>query len=201
MRSAAMLPMLVTSAPLRPDSEQYSFEVKWDGFRALVCASSEGTSVVSRNGNDMTHRYPELRGLGPELSTHTVLDGEIVVLGDQGMPDFAALWFRSRGHARGQLCFMIFDILKCGDRLLIDATYAERRDVLEHLHLLGSHWCTPPAFLGKGESLFAATKELGLEGVVAKRVGSRYRPGLRSRSWTKTFPDAQLRSCGLVAST
>lgn len=179
-------PMLVTSGPLRPDTDKYAFEVKWDGFRALIEAVPSGIKVWSRNGHDMTSRYPELQGLARVVATSVILDGEIVCLDDQGNPDFAALWFRTRGSFTPAVCFMAFDVLEVGGRQVIDEPYRERRGSLEELNISGPHWCTPEIHVGEGAALFAATKEMGLEGVVAKRLDSRYRPGLRSRSWTKT---------------
>lgn len=182
-------PMLVTAGPLRPDSEKYAFEVKWDGFRALIGAAPGGVTIVSRNGNDMTHRYPELAALGEAVAEEILLDGEIVALGADGNPDFAALWFRNRARETdrpSRLCFMAFDVLRLGPADLVDLPYSTRRRELEALGLDGPHWCTPPAYVGDGASLFAATARMGLEGVVAKRVDSRYRPGLRSKSWIKT---------------
>jgi bifunctional non-homologous end joining protein LigD len=182
-------PMLVSSGPLRPDSDKYAFEVKWDGFRALVHASGGRIHVVSRNGNDMTHRYPELHALGEALEQDVVLDGEIVALGDDGNPDFAALWFRDRSgpdYRPARLCFMAFDVLACAGEDLTQRPYSERRAALEQLRVDGPHWCTPPSHVGDGAALFAATRRMGLEGVVAKRRDSRYRPGLRTKSWTKT---------------
>jgi len=179
-------PMLVTSGELPPDSERYSFEVKWDGFRALVDASPSGVSVTSRNGFDMTARYPELGELASGIGKRVVLDGEIVCLDDDGKPDFAALWFRSRGATRPPVCYMTFDILSLDGDVLVDKTYRERRQILEDLELSGPNWCTPEKHVADGQALFEATKEMGLEGVVAKRLDSRYRPGIRSRSWIKT---------------
>lgn len=177
--------MLVTSGPLRPDSDKYAFEVKWDGFRALMDTSPTGLTIWSRNGHEMTSRYPELQGLTGVVDTSVVLDGEIVCLVDN-RPDFAALWFRSRGPTTPAVCFMAFDVLEIGDRDLTSEPYRERRRILEGLDINGPHWCTPALHIGEGAALFAATKEMGLEGVVAKRLDSRYRPGLRSKSWTKT---------------
>jgi bifunctional non-homologous end joining protein LigD len=181
--------MLVSSGALRPDSEKYAFEVKWDGFRGLVRAAPGSVSITSRNGNDMTPRYPELQGLADAVTQEVVLDGEIVALGQDGNPDFAALWFRDRSRAAyrpARLCYMAFDLLRRGEEDLMDRPYSERRAALEELGLDGPHWCTPPVYVGDGASLFAATARMGLEGVVAKRMDSRYRPGLRSKSWTKT---------------
>ncbi len=178
-------PMLVTSGPLRPDTDRYAFEVKWDGFRALIEAAPSGIKIWSRNGHDMTSRYSELQGLKAAVTTSAVLDGEIVCLDDNGNPDFAALWFRSRGSSSPAVCFMAFDVLEVADKELIDEPYRERRPILEGLQLSGPHWCTPEIHVGEG-ALFAATKEMGFEGVVAKRLDSRYRPGQRAKSWTKT---------------
>jgi bifunctional non-homologous end joining protein LigD len=152
----------------------------------LLHVSPDGVTVWSRNGHDMTSRYPELQGLRAALTTSVVLDGEIVCLDEKGNPDFAALWFRSRGSNSPAVCFMAFDVLEVRGKDLIDEPYRERRRILEGLDLSGPNWCTPEIHIGEGAALFAATKEMGLEGVVAKRLDSRYRPGLRSRSWTKT---------------
>ena len=184
--SVKIKPMLVTAAPLRPDSDKYAFEVKWDGFRAVIAASPSAVRIWSRNGHDMTARYPELQAIAGAVTTPVILDGEIVCLDDKGRPDFAALWFRSRGSSSPAVCFMAFDVLEVGGREVIDKPYSERRSMLEELGLSGPHWCTPAIHIGDGAALFSATKEMGLEGVVAKRLDSRYRPGIRSKSWTKT---------------
>lgn len=181
-----MKPMLVTAGPLRPDSDRYAFEVKWDGFRALIQTSPTSVTITSRNGHDVTDRYPELQSMASAVTQPLLLDGEIVCLDDEGNPDFAALWFRNRGATTPPACFMAFDILQMGDDLLIDNPYRERRQILEALELNGAHWCTPDSHVGEGEALFAATEEMGLEGVVAKRLDSKYRPGVRARAWTKT---------------
>jgi bifunctional non-homologous end joining protein LigD len=150
-------PMLATSGSLPADSEKWSYEVKWDGFRAFVEASPDGVTITSRNGYDMTTRYPELEGLAHAVSMPMLLDGEIVALDGNGMPDFAALWFRSRGSASdiARVCFMAFDVLELGEDTLIDRSYRERRGILESLALSGSHWCTPEIHVGEGAALFA----------------------------------------------
>jgi bifunctional non-homologous end joining protein LigD len=81
---------------------------------------------------------------------------------------------------------MAFDVLELDGEALIDRPYRERRRILEELSLAGPNWCTPDAYIRNGAALFAATKRIGLEGVVAKRLDSLYRPGIRSRAWTKT---------------
>lgn len=84
----------------------WAYEVKRDGFRALVEASPQGVKIWSRNGSDMTARYPELHSLADALREPVVLDGELVCLESDGRPDFAALWFRSRGASTPAVCFM-----------------------------------------------------------------------------------------------
>ena len=181
-------PMLAATGPLPEDSAKWAYEVKWDGFRALVQASPGGVAITSRNGYDMTSRYPELEGLSHAVSAPVLLDGEIVALGADGRPDFAALWFRNRGSADpgARLCFIAFDVLQLGAEALFTRPYRERRGILEELSLGGPNWCTPETHIREGAALFAATKRMGLEGVVAKRLDSQYRPGVRSTAWTKT---------------
>jgi bifunctional non-homologous end joining protein LigD len=78
--------MLVSSGPLPADSDRYAFEVKWDGYRALIDASSDGVIVMSRNGLVFTSRYPELQGLAEAVSQPVLLDGETVALDRDGSP-------------------------------------------------------------------------------------------------------------------
>jgi bifunctional non-homologous end joining protein LigD len=90
--------MLVGSGPLPADCDRFAFEVKWDGYRALIDAGPQGVTVSSRNGHDFTSRYPELTAVGEALSHAVLLDGEIVAFDEDGQPDFAALWFRTGVH-------------------------------------------------------------------------------------------------------
>ncbi len=117
-------PMLVSSGPLRPDSDRYAFEVKWDGFRALTDASPDSATIWSRNGHDMTARYPGLQQISTGLSKPVILDAEIVCLDANGKPDFAALWFRSRGSTTPAVCFIAFDIVQLDGRDLTNEPYS-----------------------------------------------------------------------------
>ena len=101
----------------------------------------------------MTARYPELQGLQEAVSIEVLLDGEIVALDAHSKPDFAALWFHSRGSADpgGRLCFMAFDVLRVGDEELIDRPYRERRRILEDLSLSGPSWWVPEIHIGEGK--------------------------------------------------
>jgi bifunctional non-homologous end joining protein LigD len=170
--------MLARSARL-PTSGDFAYEVKWDGFRAVV--STEGLlRVRSRRGWDMTERVQFLA----ELPARGIFDGELVALDDTGRPDFPQLCeCVLMRRATTPLTFIIFDVLSVEGRNVMDVPYAKRRGILEQLGLNGGHWRTPEAF-DDGHALWEAVCEHELEGVVAKRRSGRYVPG--DRGWIKT---------------
>ncbi len=184
-----VLPMLATAGDL-PTGTQWAYEFKWDGIRALVDISAGQLRITSRNDNDVTAAYPELAGLAT-VSEDVLLDGEIVAFAD-GRPSFSLL--QSRMHARGRqvaalaraapVTLLAFDVLRLYGVDLCERPYAERRATLERLGLNGPHWTVPPVF-DDGPATSAASTEQGLEGVVAKRLTSTYRPGQRSPHWVK----------------
>lgn len=171
------LPMLSRPGPL-PRGPGWSFEVKWDGFRALV-STQEGLRVSSRRGWDMTHAVPGLA----ELPAGLVLDGELIAFNEEGDPHFPLLSRRIlHGDRSTPVTLMIFDLLQANGENTSLLPYAERRARLEQLGLDGPYWSTPEAF-DDGAGLYAAVCERGLEGVVAKWRASPYRPG--ARGWIK----------------
>ena len=171
-------PMLSRTGEI-PSGAGWSFEVKWDGFRALV-STENGLKVRSRRGWNMTAAVPELA----ELPAGPVLDGELVAFNDDGDPHFPLLSRRVLHGDRGiPVRLMVFDVLAIDGDSLLTHTYAQRRARLEALELEGAAWSTPDSF-DDGEALYAAVCERGLEGVVAKPLRSLYRPG--KRSWIKT---------------
>ena len=195
-------PMLATTAPIPeqpagsiPGREQWAYEMKWDGVRAIVYLGPHTVRVMSRNDRDVSVSYPELQGMADHLaSPGSVLDGEIVSFDSSGRPSFGRL--QQRMHvtdpgAAQQLSqtvpavFLAFDLLRLGDRSLLDHTYADRRELLERLDIDTAHWQTPPAFSGSGRDAVQASLDQHLEGVVAKRVDSVYRPGVRTMDWRK----------------
>lgn len=176
---------------LPADQGAWAFEPKWDGYRALGHVVGGGLALRSRNGVDMAGWFPELGGLAGALGEHAgVLDGEVVAFDAEGRPSFEALQQRmaSRvGRRRGAaVTYLVFDLLWLDGRLLTGLPYAERRRLLEELEVAGPAWQTVGSFPGTGTALLAATREQGLEGVVAKRLQSTYLPGRRARSWLKT---------------
>ena len=196
---AAIAPMLATQGALPParDDAHWAYEFKWDGVRALARVDGGRVELTARSGHDITTAYPELRGLGERLgSTQVLLDGEIVAIRD-GRPSFAALQNRMHVANAAQarrladqlpVTYLIFDVLHLNGRSTLALPYTERRELLDSLELDGPHWQTTPSFTGDGELVQAAATEQRLEGLVAKRLTSRYHPGRRSPDWLKITP-------------
>ena len=192
----ALRPMLATPGLLPEDSAGWAFEVKWDGVRAILYVEGGRVRALSRNDLDVTSSFPELAEIGKYLGMTTcVLDGEIVALDDDGRPSFARL--QRRLHVRDgrdarrravadPVNFIAFDVLYLDGRLHLDESYDDRRALLESLKLSGPGFTTTESFLNvTGADVLAGTVANGLEGVVAKRRDSTYRPGRRSADWVK----------------
>jgi bifunctional non-homologous end joining protein LigD len=188
-------PMLARLSTMPGDEAAWAFEVKWDGIRAIAHSQPGRIRFVTRNGNDVSAAYPELRPLNRALGSHSaILDGEIVAFDEQGRPSFQAL--QPRIHQRGEaairrlmaqtpVTYAIFDLLWLDGHALMALPYTERRRRLAELELDGAHWRVPAHHKGQGSALLAAAAEQRLEGVVAKRLDSRYAPGRRDGSWLK----------------
>jgi bifunctional non-homologous end joining protein LigD len=188
-------PMLARTGPLPPEDGRWGYEVKWDGIRAIGYAEGGRLKLESRNGNDITSRYPELRELGRALGSHeAVLDGEVVAFGPDGKPSFQVL--QSRMHVASEsmqrrlaashpVAYVIFDLLYLDGHSLMDLPYAERRERLAELELRGPNWQMPAHRLGDGAALLEATRAQGLEGIIAKRLDCPYTPGRRAQHWIK----------------
>ncbi|MGH2909685.1 MAG: DNA ligase D [Solirubrobacteraceae bacterium] len=191
-------PMLAGAGRLPGDDTKWSFEIKWDGVRAIAYVKPGRLRLESRNLNEITHAYPEVRGLVEDLGMReAVLDGEIVAFGEDGAPSFERLQRRMHVSATSAITrlrrttpvvFAIFDLLYLDGRNLMALAYEQRRRRLEELALGGQAWRVPAAFPGSvrpGAELLKATAAQGLEGVVAKRLDSRYEPGRRTGAWVK----------------
>lgn len=194
-------PMLLTHAPAPFADPRWLYQVKWDGVRNLTLIDGGRIRHWSRRLRDRTALFPEFEGLVQSLpKTRLVLDGEIVVL-REGKPSFPAILERDVG---GQLdprklrtaaaTLMLFDILEYGDRQLYATPVEERLALLAELvPVPREHWQVVASFPGtSGPDLFAATSHQALEGVVAKRLGSPYTPGLRSKDWLKVKRKQQM---------
>jgi bifunctional non-homologous end joining protein LigD len=174
---------------------RWGYEIKWDGVRALGFAERGKWRMCSRRGEEITSRYPELAPLAEQIANRTaILDGEVVALDEQGRPRFQLLqarmgltseaMVRQRAAAR-PVDFVIFDLLHLDDHSTRELPYLERRELLESLDLNGARWRTPGRRSEGGAELLEAARRQGLEGIVAKRYDSPYRPGKRTGEWIK----------------
>ncbi len=188
-------PMQATRWPSAFDDEDWWFEVKWDGYRAIVGSVDGKVRARSRRGLDLTGPFPELGSL--EIPDGVVVDGEVTAFGEDGHPSFSLLQQRMGFGGRGTdtpvgVNLVVFDVLFRGVDLTSRA-YEDRRRILSELDL-GSQILVPEPTPTHGIGLFTAVKERGMEGIVGKRVGSPYQPGRRSADWRKVSVRRQLRA-------
>lgn len=174
-------PMLATATEALPRGDEWAYEMKWDGYRAIVEIHDGWLRIASRRGLDLTDAYSELAPLADAVPVDDlVLDGELVVFDDDGRPSFAAL----QQHKRAAT-FMIFDVLRIDGRDVTALPWHERRTLLERLALSGATWQTPAVVEAEPDVAMDTARELGLEGIVAKRVDAPYLPGRRTAAWQK----------------
>jgi bifunctional non-homologous end joining protein LigD len=183
--------MLATAVSTLPSGDGWAYEFKWDGVRALLEATDRGVRLVSRAGNDISGGYPEIVAQAAEIGD-ALLDGEIVAFVD-GRPSFERL--QTRMHLRGKsevaratvdcpVTYVVFDVLRRFGVDLTERPYEQRRATLERFVAEHPDWTLSPSF-DDGPATESVARAHGLEGVVAKRVGSVYRPGVRSDDWRK----------------
>ncbi len=175
------------------DDEGWLFEVKWDGHRCLA-ALGETTRLTSRTARDVTAQFPELDGLHRQLAArNAVVDGEIVAFDQDGRPSFQRMQDRfhrspeelARHRGRVPIQFLAFDLLWLDGESLLELPLADRRARLAEVLVPRDDVRVSQAVEGRGMAFFQQIKGLGLEGVVAKRLASQYRPGTRSPDWRK----------------
>jgi bifunctional non-homologous end joining protein LigD len=187
-------PMLLTRMEQPFADSGWLYQVKWDGVRNLTLVEAGRVRHWSRRLRERTPLYPELDGLATLLGgSRAVLDGEIIVL-REGKPSFQAVLERDQASGRPDprkvlslpATLMIFDLLELGEQALYNRPLEERLELLGQLIPPAPAWQAVASFPGgSGPDLFRAVVAEGLEGVVAKRSGSRYTPGTRSRDWVK----------------
>ena len=180
-RGTEHVPMLATLSENVPSGAGWSYEVKWDGYRAVARVAGGEATLTSRRGLDMTERFAVVaRALERAVRTpDVVLDGEVCALDDEGRASFSVMQ-----QGKGPLVLYVFDVLEVDGEPVFDRPLRERRERLEELVVFGDTIRLSPAF-DDGEALFEAAKEQGLEGIVAKKVASRYHPGRRTGDWLK----------------
>lgn len=184
-------PMLARPAEAPFSSEDWLFEVKWDGIRAISYVR-EGLSIRSRNQKELIDTFPELNEL-KDLTRNTVMDGEIVVMKD-GRPDFQALIQRKQNTRPGDIRYMsarfpatyvIFDILEKDGEELLEVPLIERKRILKDSVREGKFAVLSIFVENTGEAYYRAAMEKGIEGIMAKKKQSAYEPGKRSSNWLK----------------
>jgi bifunctional non-homologous end joining protein LigD len=191
----AIVPMLARLSELPARDEGWAAEVKWDGVRAIAYCRPGRLQLQSRNLRDVTVQYPEVRRLSRQLGARdAVLDGELVAFDEDGRPSFERLQQRihqteetvvRRRMKSHPVTYVLFDLLHLDGRDLMDAPYSRRRELLEGLELQGPSWQTPRCSTGQARELLEASRERQLEGIVLKRLDSRYAPGKRTAAWLK----------------
>ena len=201
-------PMLATAGAALDlaDESSWAFEMKWDGVRVIAYCDDDTVALRGRSGRDTTATYPEVVEALAELALEdTVLDGEIVTLDRSGAPSFGRLQQRmgltaprevAAARRSAPVHLYAFDVLRIGGQGTKNLTYEQRREALRSLEIDGAGGSeggdaeggtvgVPEAFVGSLEEAMAHSRDLGLEGVVAKRRSSRYRSGTRSGQWIK----------------
>src|SRR5262245_1436446 len=177
--------MLAQSADELPQGREWTYEVKWDGYRAIATKDDGRVRLLSRNQKDLTRDYPTVAAAIAALSAPSLqLDGEIVALDASGRPSFQALQHRSTNGLT--LVYVAFDLLTIGGQSLLKQPLDARRRRLQSV-FAGA----PPLLLlseplpGSPAQIETEIRKLGLEGVIAKRASSLYLPGQRSQAWVK----------------
>lgn len=196
-------PMLATLGKIdsvRHDADDWAFEMKWDGVRAIATVQAAtdddpgAVTLTSRNGLDMTDTYPELVELARCVKHNCVLDGEIVAFGDGGNPEFGRLQRRikltkskdiEQERDKTPVYLMVFDVLRTNGESLLRTPYAQRRQRLFEVVSEGDNIYVPEAFDGSLDDAMDSSRKLKLEGVLAKKKDSVYLPGKRTKTWLK----------------
>ena len=177
-------PMLATLAESVPKGEGWIYEIKWDGYRILATVAGGEPELRTRKDQDYTKRFENVaKELVKALKTpDCVVDGEVCALDEQGRPSFSAM---QQGKSGTPIAYFVFDLLEVEGEPTVDLPLEERRERLEKLLDKRNKTVRFSESFEDGESLLAAAEEQGLEGIMAKRLGTRYLPGRRTREWLK----------------
>jgi bifunctional non-homologous end joining protein LigD len=177
-------PMLATLADEVPRGAGWAFEVKWDGYRAIATVSQSDATLTSRNGNDLTVRFENVaKEIAKTAKTpDCVLDGEVCALDDEGRSSFSAM---QQGKPGTPIVYYVFDVLEVDGEPLVDLPLVERRKRLERLLDKRNRTVRLSETFDDGNALLQAAKEQRLEGIMAKRLDSKYAVGRRTRDWLK----------------
>jgi bifunctional non-homologous end joining protein LigD len=184
-------PMLATLVDAPFDDDEWLFEIKWDGFRALAFVNGGRVRLTSRNQNDLTGEFPDLKEIATQVNArHAILDGEIVALDEQGRPSFSLMQQRTgllgpASRERGiAIVYYCFDLLYLDGYNLMRVDLEKRKEVLASIFSTSERIRYSEHFPGRGQDVFRVAADRGLEGIVAKRRAGCYIQK-RSREWLK----------------
>lgn len=177
-------PMLATLVDKPFDKEGWQYEIKWDGYRAVAFCNKDKVELKSRNDKSFNEKFYPVHKAVQQWNINAVVDGEVVVLDEDGKSNFGALqnW---RSEADGEIYFYVFDLLWINGRGLMQIPLSERRTILEEIIPESNIIRLSENFDVSGIEFFEAAKKMGLEGIIAKRSDSTYSPGNRSKEWLK----------------
>jgi bifunctional non-homologous end joining protein LigD len=178
-------PMKAAIGTLPPDDGNWAYEIKWDGYRTIVFVDGDTVRLQSTSGKDVSERWPEFAGLAASVNAQTaILDAELVVFDDDGRPSFELVQ-RSGVGSKREAVLHFFDVLSVDGADTIGLPYLDRRQLLDALVEPDANWLVPAHRIGDGGALLEATAASQMEGVIAKRTDSVYRPGTRAKDWIK----------------
>lgn len=181
---ADIKPMLATLVDRPSDEKGWLYEVKWDGFRAISYLNDGSVELRSRNNKDFNKKFYPIYQELKDWKVNAVVDGEIIVVNDKGQPDFNALqeW---RSEADGELVYYLFDILWLDGYDLTNVALIERKEILKKIIPSQGNIRVSEAFETSATEFFALADKMNLEGIIAKKADSIYKPDVRSREWLK----------------
>jgi DNA ligase D-like protein (predicted ligase) len=183
-------PMVALLVKTLPEGEEWVYEVKFDGYRALLIKNDQRVEIRSRSNRDLTKTYPATHAAGQRLhATTAMIDGELVAVDAEGRPSFQALQHRS-AHPSHTVVFYAFDLLHLDGKDMTRSPLVERRAALPKV-VKRTGILLSEILPGTAQEVAAAVQGLGLEGVVAKRARSLYHPGQRNGDWQKLKLDKQ----------
>src|ERR1700739_596155 len=180
-----MEPMLLLQTDKLPEGAAWLYEIKIDGYRAIAGRSGNKILFRSRRDNDFTRKFASIANALRSLPNETLVDGEVAALDEQGRPSFNLL--QNYQSARGALVYFVFDLLIFKGESLLNKPLDDRKVILEQqiVPKVQEPLLYVEPIEGRMEDLIRAVREHGLEGLVAKRRDSRYKPGRRSGAWRK----------------
>ncbi|HYE56014.1 MAG TPA: DNA ligase D [Chitinophagaceae bacterium] len=177
-------PMLASLGDDAFDHENWVFELKWDGYRAIAELNKKNVKLYSRNGLSFNERYPTLVDELKQLNLNAVLDGEVVVFNEDDRPDFQKLQhYDDNRHL--PLVYYVFDILEHKGKDLKDLPLTERKAILQKILPQSENIRYSDHVEEKGKAFFEQVKKNNLEGIMAKKADSLYVPGVRTKEWLK----------------